>query len=93
MANGFWNGLSDDEKKAIEDAEAKAKAFNDAGVLQTADQGASWQVLGLGMPAVEVVSLALDSTVTPEVLRAGSFGRSVFELAGCGKTSVSQSII
>jgi len=35
MANGFWNGLSDDEKKAIEDAEAKAKAFNDAGVLQT----------------------------------------------------------
>jgi TRAP-type transport system periplasmic protein len=35
MANGFWNGLSDDDKKAIEAAEAKAKAFNDAGVLQT----------------------------------------------------------
>ena len=35
MANGFWNGLSDDEKKAIEDAEGKAKAFNDAGVIQT----------------------------------------------------------
>jgi TRAP-type transport system periplasmic protein len=35
MANGFWNGLSEDEKKAIEAAEAKAKAFNDAGVIKT----------------------------------------------------------
>jgi hypothetical protein len=54
---------------------------NDAGVLQTADLGATWQVLGVGMPTVDVVSLALDSTATPELLRAGTFGRSVFELA------------
>ena len=54
---------------------------NDAGVLQTADMGATWQVLGVGMPTVDVVSLALDTTVTPELLRAGTFGRSVFELA------------
>jgi tripartite ATP-independent transporter DctP family solute receptor len=35
MANGFWNGLSPAEQGAIEAAEAKAKAFNDAGVVQT----------------------------------------------------------
>ena len=35
IANKFWNGLSADEQKAIEAAEAKAKAFNDAGVVKT----------------------------------------------------------
>ncbi len=35
MANGFWKGLSPEEQAAIEAAEAKAKAFNDAGVVQT----------------------------------------------------------
>jgi len=35
MSNGFWNKLSPTEQGAIEAAEAKAKAFNDAGVIQT----------------------------------------------------------
>jgi tripartite ATP-independent transporter DctP family solute receptor len=35
IASGFWNGLSDDEKKAIEAAEDVAKKYNDAGVLST----------------------------------------------------------
>jgi tripartite ATP-independent transporter DctP family solute receptor len=35
MANGFWNGLSPNEQAAIEAAEAKAKAFNDDGVVKT----------------------------------------------------------
>jgi TRAP-type transport system periplasmic protein len=35
MANGFWNALPDEDKKAIESAEAKAKALNDAGVIKT----------------------------------------------------------
>ncbi len=35
MPNKFWNGLTDDERKAIEAAEAKAKAFNDEGVVKT----------------------------------------------------------
>jgi len=35
MANGFWNGLSPTEQGAIEAAEAKAKAFNDDGVIKT----------------------------------------------------------
>lgn len=33
MAKPFWDGLSDDEKKAIATAEGAAKAFNDEGVL------------------------------------------------------------
>jgi tripartite ATP-independent transporter DctP family solute receptor len=35
MAGGFWDGLSADQKAAIEAAEAKAKAFNDEGVIKT----------------------------------------------------------
>jgi tripartite ATP-independent transporter DctP family solute receptor len=35
IAGGFWNGLSDDDKKAIEAAEDVAKKYNDAGVLST----------------------------------------------------------
>jgi len=35
LAGGFWDGLSADQKAAIEAAEAKAKAFNDEGVIKT----------------------------------------------------------
>jgi TRAP-type transport system periplasmic protein len=35
LAAEFWNGLSDEERAAIEQAEAQAKALNDAGVLAT----------------------------------------------------------
>jgi tripartite ATP-independent transporter DctP family solute receptor len=35
VAGGFWDGLSADEKKAVETAEAAAKKFNDDGVLAT----------------------------------------------------------
>ncbi len=35
VAKTYWDGLSADQKAAIEAAEAKAKAFNDAGVLKT----------------------------------------------------------
>ena len=42
MANGFWNGLSPAEQGAIEAAEAKAKAFNDAGVIQTESDAKSF---------------------------------------------------
>jgi hypothetical protein len=53
---------------------------NDAGVLQSGDNGATWQVLGLGMPFVDVIALSLDTSASPELLRAGTFGRSAFEL-------------
>lgn len=53
---------------------------SDAGVMQSADLGNTWQVLGARMPTVEVTSLALDSGANPPLLRAGTYGRSVFEL-------------
>jgi len=34
IAKPYWDGLSDDEKKAVETAEAAAKAYNDAEVLK-----------------------------------------------------------
>jgi len=35
LSNGFWDGLSEDERKAVEAAEAVAKVHNDEGVLAT----------------------------------------------------------
>jgi tripartite ATP-independent transporter DctP family solute receptor len=35
VAKAYWDGLSGDQKAAIEAAEAKAKAFNDEGVVKT----------------------------------------------------------
>jgi len=53
---------------------------SDAAVMRTVDNGASWQVLGVGLPTVDCTSLALDSNVTPSLLRVGTYGRSIFEL-------------
>jgi photosystem II stability/assembly factor-like uncharacterized protein len=53
---------------------------SDAGVLFTTDDGANWQVLGTGLPTVDCLSLCLDSSVDPPLLRAGTYGRSVWEL-------------
>ena len=44
------------------------------------DQGATWKVLGVGLPNAQCVALALDWTQTPSLLRAAIEGRSVFEL-------------
>ena len=55
---------------------------SDAGVLQTGDMGKTWQVLGTGFPPVTVTSLALDASVKPFVLRASTFGRSMWQLKG-----------
>jgi photosystem II stability/assembly factor-like uncharacterized protein len=61
----------------------------DSGVFQTADNGNSWQVLGLGLPHVQVTSVQLDQNASPELLRAGTYGRSVFEL-GAATTGLLQ---
>ncbi len=55
---------------------------SDHGVFQTADTGKTWQLLGTGFPPAQVTGLALDYAVKPFVLRASTFGRSVFELQG-----------
>jgi hypothetical protein len=53
---------------------------NAAGVLQSGDMGKTWQVLGSGFPMAQVTALAFDPHVNPPVLRAATWGRSVFEL-------------
>ena len=37
-------------------------------------------MLGVGLPNVNATSLQIDSTVTPSLLRVGTYGRSAFEL-------------
>lgn len=59
---------------------AKIIVASDSGVMQTADGGASWQLLGLGLPTVCCTSLALDASAAPPLLRVGTYGRSVYEL-------------
>lgn len=51
IAKPYWDGLSDDEKKAIETAEGAAKAFNDAGVI-AAEADAVKFLEGQGMTVV-----------------------------------------
>jgi uncharacterized protein (TIGR03437 family) len=51
----------------------------DAGVMFTTDGGSSWSSLGSGLPRVVVHSLTLSRKT--RVLRAGSHGRSVWEIA------------
>lgn len=53
---------------------------SDAAVMRSANNGASWQVLGVGLPTVDSKSLALDASANPPLLRIGTYGRSVFEL-------------
>jgi len=55
-------------------------AGNDTTVLRSVDSGATWHVLGVGLPASPCMALALDWTRTPSLLRVGTNGRSVFEL-------------
>ncbi len=54
----------------------------DGGVLrsQDADTTKTWQVLGVGLPHVQVTSLAIDTTVDPPLLKAGTYGRSAWQI-------------
>jgi hypothetical protein len=52
----------------------------DTTVLRSIDSGATWQVLGVGLPTANCTKLALDWKRTPSLLRVGTNGRSVFEL-------------
>lgn len=64
----------------------------DAGVLRSTDatitgSGASaagtatWKIYGVGLPMVCCNSLAIDNTVSPPVLRVGTYGRSCYEVS------------
>jgi hypothetical protein len=52
---------------------------SDSSVMISRDLGATWGVLGPGLPSVLCLSLALDYTAPFPLLRVGTYGRSVFE--------------
>ncbi|HEX4308937.1 MAG TPA: choice-of-anchor D domain-containing protein [Acidobacteriaceae bacterium] len=63
----------------------------DAGVLRSADATitgtgstavgtATWKIYGAGLPMVCCNSLAIDNSVSPPVLRVGTYGRSCYEV-------------
>lgn len=54
---------------------------NDAGVMRTSNDGATWERLGLGLPVADSKMLQIDETVEPPLLRLGTYGRSIWELA------------
>src|SRR5262245_61165662 len=57
LSNGFWDGLSADEKKAIETAEAAAKKVNDEGVIATEkDAAAFFESKGVKVTTPDVAS-------------------------------------
>jgi hypothetical protein len=61
---------------------------SDNAVLRTADNGATWQIFGVGLPNVDCLALAMDSTSVPALLRVGTYGRSVFELERSGGQTI-----
>ena len=57
LAGGFWDGLSADEKKAVETAEAAAKKVNDDGVVATEkDAAAFFEGKGVKVTAPDVAA-------------------------------------
>lgn len=52
----------------------------DSGVMRSIDNGATWQIFGVGLPVVDCTSLAIDAAAAPPVIRVGTYGRSVFEI-------------
>ena len=60
----------------------------DAGVMRSVDATvaggvatATWKIYGAGLPNVSCMSLAIDNTVNPPVLRVGTYGRGCFEVS------------
>lgn len=53
---------------------------NDSGVLRSANNGQTWEVLGVGLPTVDGTQLRIDNGSTPPLLRLATYGRSMFEL-------------
>jgi photosystem II stability/assembly factor-like uncharacterized protein len=56
----------------------------DSAVLRSTDGGATWQIYGVGVPGTDCLSLAVDHSASPPVLRLGTYGRSCFELQRLG---------
>ena len=53
----------------------------DVDVLRTTDGGATWHIYGAGLPNADCTSLAADYSVSPPLIRLGTYGRGVYELS------------
>ncbi|HKC17015.1 MAG TPA: hypothetical protein VKC11_09945, partial [Steroidobacteraceae bacterium] len=79
--NSIGGGLPDSPINAIvvdPDQSGVLYVGTDVGAFWTADAGAHWQTLGQGLPNVIVTSLVLQRSI--RTLRAGTFGRSAWDL-------------
>ena len=56
----------------------------DSAVVCSVDNGATWQIYGVGLPNTDCTSLAADYAVSPPLIRLGTYGRSAFELQRLG---------
>jgi len=53
----------------------------DIDVLRTTDGGATWHIYGAALPNADCTSLAADYSVTPTLIRLGTYGRGAYELS------------
>jgi hypothetical protein len=51
----------------------------DGGVVRSLDNGATWQVLGTGLPHVSCQSLSLVNVGGKTLLSVGTWGRSIWQ--------------
>ncbi|GAC1320267.1 MAG: hypothetical protein NVSMB2_16090 [Chloroflexota bacterium] len=56
----------------------------DSAVLRSTDTGATWHIYGVGLPSTDCLSLAVDHSASPPVVRLGTYGRSCFQLQHLG---------
>ncbi len=54
---------------------------HDAGVNVTYNNGSTWERMGVGLPTADSKRLRIDDTVSPPLLRLGTYGRSVWQLS------------
>jgi hypothetical protein len=52
----------------------------DFSVLRTTDGGSTWHIYGTGIPATDCTSLAADYSLSPPLIRLGTYGRGAYEL-------------
>jgi hypothetical protein len=54
------------------------------GVFRSGNGGTTWESAGAGFPNAFATSLAFDANAVPPIVRAGTFGRSAWELTTLG---------
>jgi photosystem II stability/assembly factor-like uncharacterized protein len=78
-ASGFPSGIPVNSLVIDPSNSSKLYAATHLGVYTSSDAGATWARLGTGMPLVNVTDLYVSSDAS--LVRAATFGRSIWELA------------